>query len=105
VHDRTREQQRIERLLDDAQIKISSVLSDLHGVSGRAMMEALIAGQRDPRALARLAQGRARQKTERLEEALRGQRVKRGELKAVHARTGRRKGLRIQPPPSQKGLF
>ena len=33
------------------------------------------------------------------------QRVKRGELKAVHMRTGRRKGLRIQPPPTQEGLF
>ena len=33
------------------------------------------------------------------------QRVKRGELKAVHVRTGRRKGLRIQPPPTQQGLF
>ncbi len=33
------------------------------------------------------------------------QRVKRGELKAVHVRTGRRKGLRIQPPPTQEGLF
>jgi hypothetical protein len=33
------------------------------------------------------------------------QRVKRGEFKAVHLRTGRRKGLRIQPPPTQQGLF
>ena len=48
VQDRTREQQRVEKLLEDAQIKISAVLSDLYGVSGRAMMEALIAGQRDP---------------------------------------------------------
>ena len=72
VHDRTREQQRAEKLLEDAQIKISSVLSDIHGVSGRAMMEALIAGQRDPWSLARLAKGNARKKTDRLEEALRG---------------------------------
>ena len=72
MQDRTREQQRIEKLLEDAQIKISSVLSELHGVTGRAMMEALIAGQRDPRALAQLAKGRARKKTEWLEEALRG---------------------------------
>ena len=72
VQDRTREQQRIEKLLEDAQIKISSVLSELHGMSGRAMMDALIAGQRDPQALARLAKGHARKKTERLEEALRG---------------------------------
>jgi len=64
--------QRVEKLLEDAQIKISSVLSDIHGVSGRAMMEALIAGQRDPWSLARLAKGNARKKIDRLEEALRG---------------------------------
>jgi transposase len=72
VQDRTREQQRVEKLLEDAQIKISAVLTNLHGMSGRAMMEALIAGQRDPRALAQLAKGHARKKTDRLEEALRG---------------------------------
>ena len=72
VQDRTREQQRVEKLLEDAQIKISSVLSNVHGVSGRAMMEALIAGQRDPRTLAKLAKAGARKKTEALEEALRG---------------------------------
>jgi transposase len=55
-----------------AQIKISSVLTDIHGVSGRAMMEALIAGKRHPHALAKLAKGTARNKTGRLEEALRG---------------------------------
>src|SRR6478672_10345541 len=72
VSDRSREMQRVEKLLEDAQIKISSVLSDIHGVSGRAMMEALIAGQRDPWSLARLAKGIARKKIDRLEEALRG---------------------------------
>ena len=72
VSDRSREMQRVEKLLEDAQIKISSVLSDIHGVSGRAMMEALIAGQRDPWSPARLAKGNARKKTDRLEEALRG---------------------------------
>ena len=72
MQDRTREQQRVEKLLEDAQIKISSVLSDLHGVSGRAMMDALIAGERDPRTLAQLAKSGARKKTEQLEEALRG---------------------------------
>jgi transposase len=72
VSDRSREMQRVEKLLEDAQIKISAVLSNLHGVSGRAMMEALIAGQRDPWSLARLAKGIARKKIDRLEEALRG---------------------------------
>jgi transposase len=55
VQDRTREQQRVEKLFEDAQIKISAVLSNLHGVTGRAMMDALIAGERDPRTLAGLA--------------------------------------------------
>jgi transposase len=72
VQDRTREQQRVEKLLEDAQIKISSVLSNIHGVSGRAMMEALIGGQRDPHTLAKLAKAGARKKTEALQEALRG---------------------------------
>jgi hypothetical protein len=72
VQDRTREQQRMEKLLEDAQIKISAVLSNLHGVTGRAIMDALIAGECDPRALAGLAKASARKKTDRLEEALRG---------------------------------
>ena len=60
VEDRTRVKQRIEKLLEDALIKISSVLTDVLGVSGRAMIEALIAGQRSPTVLAELAKGRAR---------------------------------------------
>jgi transposase len=72
VGDRTRERQRVEKLLEDAQVKIGTVLSDIHGVSGRAMMEALIAGKTDPHTLARLAKGQARKQTEALEEALRG---------------------------------
>src|SRR5215203_2603146 len=54
VEDRTRVKQRIEKLLEDALIKISAVLTDLLGVSGRAMIEALIAGQRNPVVLADL---------------------------------------------------
>jgi transposase len=72
VGDRSREMQRAEKLLEDAQIKISAVLSDVHGVSGRQMMEALVAGRRDPRTLAKLARGRAKLKAAELEEALRG---------------------------------
>jgi transposase len=52
IHDRTREMQRVEKLLEDAQIKLSSVATDIFGASGRAMLEALIAGQRDPKVLA-----------------------------------------------------
>ncbi len=72
VEDRTRVKQRIEKLLEDALIKISSVLTDVLGVSGRAMIEALIAGQRNPTLLAELARGRARTRRADLERALHG---------------------------------
>jgi transposase len=72
VEDRTRVKQRIEKLLEDALIKISAVLTDLLGVSGRAMIEALIAGQRNPVVLAELARGRARTRRADLERALHG---------------------------------
>jgi len=69
---RTAEKQRVEKLLEDAQIKLSVVASDIFGVSGRAMMAALIAGERDPQVLADLARGAMRAKTARLEEAFIG---------------------------------
>jgi transposase len=72
VEDRARVKQRVEKLLEDALIKISSVLTDIHGVSGRAMIEALIAGQRNPTTLAELAKGRARTRRAALREALEG---------------------------------
>jgi transposase len=72
IHDRTREMQRVEKLLEDAQIKLSSVATDIFGVSGRAILEALVAGQRDPKVLAQLAKARLRVKLAALEEALRG---------------------------------
>ncbi|HEX6786040.1 MAG TPA: IS110 family transposase, partial [Acidimicrobiales bacterium] len=72
VEDRTRVKQRIEKLLEDALIKVSSVLTDVLGVSGRAMIEALIAGQRSPKVLAELARGRARTRRADLERALHG---------------------------------
>jgi Transposase IS116/IS110/IS902 family len=56
----------------DTQIKLSAVVSDMFGVSGRQLLEALIAGQRDPKVLAQLAQGRMRSKLGVLEEALTG---------------------------------
>ena len=67
---RTAEKQRAEKLLEDGHLKLSSVISDIHGVSGRDMLNALAAGQRDPRALAQLARGTMRGKIRRLEEAL-----------------------------------
>jgi len=69
---RTSEKQRVEKLLEDAQIKLSVVASDIFGVSGRAMMAALVAGERDPKVLADLARGSMRGKTARLEEAFTG---------------------------------
>jgi transposase len=67
---RTAEKQRAEKLLEDAHLKLSSVISDIHGVSGRDMLEAIIAGQRDPKILAQLARRRMRRKISELEQAL-----------------------------------
>jgi transposase len=72
TEERTREKQRAEKLLESAAIKLSSVVTDLHGVTGRDIMDHLIAGQRNPRALAQLARARARRKITELEEALDG---------------------------------
>jgi transposase len=72
TQERTREIHRLEKLLEDAGIKLSSVATDITGVSGRAMLEALIAGRDDPAALAELAKGRLRSKVPALTEALRG---------------------------------
>ena len=71
--ERSRHAQRLEKLLEDALIKISTVATDIMGVSGRAMIEALIAGQRDPHTLADLAKGRMRVKHDALVQALTGQ--------------------------------
>jgi transposase len=68
----TAEKQRVEKLLEDAQIKLSVVVSDIFGVSGRAMLAALAAGQRDPKVLAQLARTSMRRKISRLEEAFTG---------------------------------
>jgi Transposase and inactivated derivatives len=59
---RTAEKQRVEKLLEDGHLKLSSVISDIHGVSGRDMLDALAAGQRDPHALAAMARGKMRGK-------------------------------------------
>jgi transposase len=69
---RTAEKQRVEKLLEDAQIKLSVVAADIFGVSGRAMLEALVAGERDPEALAQLARTRLRAKLGQLTEAFTG---------------------------------
>src|ERR687897_726717 len=70
--ERSRHAQRLEKLLEDALIKLSTVATDMMGVSGRAMIEALIAGERDPHVLAELARGRLRVKHAALVQALTG---------------------------------
>jgi transposase len=70
--ERTRDKQRAEKLLESAALKLSSVLTDVHGMTGRDIMDHLIAGERDPKALAQLARGRARVKVRQLQEALEG---------------------------------
>lgn len=63
---------RVQKVLESANIKLASVASDVLGVSGRAMLEALIAGQASPEAMAELAKGRLREKRGQLEQALEG---------------------------------
>src|SRR3954469_1836540 len=72
IRDQTREKLRLEKVLEDAQIKLDAVISDLHGVSGRKMLDAMIAGERDPHVLAELAHGRMRVKLPQLRQALTG---------------------------------
>src|SRR3712207_9342562 len=70
--DRTREITRLELMLEDASVKLSAVAASLTSVSARAMLGALIAGERDPRVLAQLARGKMRIKIPQLVEALTG---------------------------------
>ena len=72
TRDRSRYVQRLEKLLEDALIKLSTVATDIMGKSGRAMLEALIAGERDPKVLASLARGKLKAKRAALVEALAG---------------------------------
>ncbi|MGQ0804989.1 MAG: IS110 family transposase [Actinomycetota bacterium] len=70
IQDRTRESQRVQKVLEDAGVKLASVASDVLGVSGRAMLDALIAGERDPQVLAEKALGKMRRKVPELRDAL-----------------------------------
>ena len=72
---RNAEKNRVEKLLEDACVKLSVVASDIFGVSGRDMMAAMIAGERDPEKLADLARSRMRPKIGRLQEAFAGLRI------------------------------
>src|SRR5215211_3548806 len=68
----TAETQRVHKTLEDAGIKLDSVAADVLGVSGRAMLAALVAGERDPVVLAALAKGKLRKKLPQLRQALTG---------------------------------
>jgi transposase len=72
VRERVSHVQRLQKTLEDANIKLASVLTDIVGVSGRAMLEALIAGESDPAALAALAHRRVKTGRQEIAEALRG---------------------------------
>jgi transposase len=72
VRERTREAQRLEKILEDAGIKLTVIASEILGVSSRAIIAALIAGERNPRVLADLAKGKLRGKRAELIEALTG---------------------------------
>ena len=72
IEERTRESQRLDKVLQDAGIKLSSVAAEVLGVSGRAMLRGLVAGTHDPAALAELARGTLRKKIPALREALHG---------------------------------
>jgi transposase len=70
--DRTRAANRLHKVLEDAGLKLASVANDVLGVSGRAMLEALVRGTTDPRVLADLARGKLRAKLPALRQALTG---------------------------------
>ena len=70
--ERVREVNRLQKFLEAANIKLSSVATDVMGVSGRAMLEALVSGSTDPQVLSELAKGRLRKKLPELRKALQG---------------------------------
>jgi transposase len=72
IQERTREVNRVQKVLEDANVKLASVATNVMGVSGRQMLKAIIAGVEDPEALAELAKGRLRAKIPELERALSG---------------------------------
>ena len=79
TRERSREVNRLQKVLEDAGVKLTSVLTDVMGVSGRAMVEALVAGTTDPQVLADLARGQLRKKLPALQRALVGR------FRPVHA--------------------
>jgi len=72
IEERAREVNRLQKILEGCNIKLSSVVSDITGVSARSMIEAIIDNISDPRLLSKLAKGRLQSKKENLEQALHG---------------------------------
>jgi transposase len=72
VQERARVVQRLQKVLEETNLKLGSVITDITGVSGRAILGALVAGQTDPASLAQLAKGRLRKKLPELEQSLVG---------------------------------
>jgi transposase len=72
IAERQREANRLHKALEETNVKLDCVATDILGVSGRAMLDALVAGTTDPHLLAELAKGRLRQKLPQLREALEG---------------------------------
>jgi transposase len=72
IAERQRQANRLHKVLEDAGVKLSCVATDVLGTSGRAMLEALISGTRDPEVLAELARGKLRKKIPQLKQALAG---------------------------------
>jgi transposase len=72
IEERSREANRIQKVLEGANVKLASVATDVLGVSGRAMLKAMAGGEEDPKVLANLAKGRLREKLPELEAALQG---------------------------------
>ena len=72
IQERARTLNRLQAVLEDANLKLASVVTDIYGVSARAMLEAILAGERDVATLADLARGRLRTKRDQLKEALEG---------------------------------
>jgi transposase len=75
LHDATSERNRIQKVLEDANVKLGSVLADLFGASGQLMLEALLDGKASPEEMAQFARGRAKQKIPQLVTALEGHRM------------------------------
>src|SRR5258707_13639951 len=75
LQERTRLINRIQKVLEDANLKLASVVTDIMGVTGQAILRALVAGEEDPERLAHLAQGSLVRKQEQLQAALPGKRT------------------------------